>query len=318
MKGQLFLFAGACFFSQIWAPADIRAANPADPMEQPEEPLWMREGGKPPEDFAFFELEQSALFMPESDFEDGGGDLSENRFETTIAGNRFSGPNSISRVSASYLRKDYDVGGTEPFADSFSGVNAFRVGGTFERPFHGPWSAFVSSSVSFQAEEGASLGDGWNVPFAFGVGYLINPKLYVSAGVLGIFEAEIGERAIPILGVRWQPNERFTLMTVNGVVATYKAGARREWEWLASVLYETFIFAVDDLEGFEREQGVVSQEYFLTRLGLIRNIGKEFQIGLAIEGRFFRKFEYYDDDREFDKFDLDPGVGLRISGAWRF
>jgi len=318
MKIRLSLLTGAYVVSLVWALSGARAASPADPMEQPEEPLWRQEGGRPPGGFEFFELEQSALFVPESDFENGSGDVSENRFETTIAWNRFSGPNSVSRVSAGYIRKEYDVGGAEPFADSFGGVNAFRVGGTFERPFYRRWSAFVSSSVSFQAAGGASLGDGWNVPFAFGVGYLINPKLYVSAGVLGIFEAELGERAIPILGVRWQPNDRFTLMTVNGVVATYKAGARKEWEWLASVLYETFVFAVDDLEGFEKERGVVSQEYFLTRLGLIRNIGKEFQIGLALEGRFFRKFEYYDDDREFDQFDVDPGVGLRISGAWRF
>ncbi|MFP4351424.1 MAG: hypothetical protein ACLFTU_01155 [Puniceicoccaceae bacterium] len=302
----------------VWAPLALSAAAPADPMEQPEEPLWRQEGGRPPGGFGFFELEQSALFVPESDFDDGSGDFSENRFETTIAWNRFSGPNSITRLSAGYIRKDYDVGGAGPFAGSFGGVNALRAGGTFERPLNRRWSAFVSSSVSFQAAGDASLADGWNVPFLLGAGYLVNPELYVSAGVLGIFEAELGDRAIPILGVRWQPNDRFTLMTVNGVVATYKAGARKEWEWLASVLYETFVFAVDDLEGFEREQGVVSQEYVQTRLGLVRNIGEEFQVGLALEGRFFRRFEYHDDERKFDQFDVDPGVGLRISGAWRF
>jgi hypothetical protein len=43
-----------------------------------------------------------------------------------------------------------------------------------------------------------------------------------------------------------------------------------------------------------------------------------FEVGAYLEGRFSREFEYIDDDRRFDGFDVDPGLGLRIVGSYRF
>ena len=272
-------------------------------------------GAGPP---AFFELDQSALWLPGSDLDGPDGELGESRFATTLAWSSFAGPNRITRASFAYARRNYDFSGAEPYAGSFDTTNSFRVGGTVERPFSGPWSAFVSSGVSVQAAEGADFRDGWNVPFVAGVGYLVSRELYLSAGLLGILEAETGGFVVPIVGLRWRPNDRFSVMTLNGVRATYKLGKNREWELLGSVLYETFVFAVDDLEGFRRREGVVSQEYWLARFGVSRGFGRMFEVGAYLEGRFSREFEYIDDDRRFDGFDVDPGLGLRIVGSYRF
>jgi len=304
-------------FAQDELADDIDAA-PEVAMEEGKSSPFEKGAGGPPGGLSFYSLELSGGYLPEADMDGKSGSLSEQLYEASIAWNRFAGFDNISRVSFTYTRREYDVSGEEPYAGSFDETNAFRIGGTFQRPIGDKWSAFVTSGVSVQSAGGAKLTDGWNVPFSAGIGYMFSPQLLVSAGVLGILEAELGARVIPIAAIRWMPNDRFTLMTLNGVRATYKMGARKEWEILGSVLYETFVFAVDDLEGFTREQGVVSQEYWQTRLGLNRNFGRMFTVGLFLESRFNRKFEYYDNDKEFDQFDVDPTLGLRLVGTYRF
>lgn len=268
----------------------------------------------------FYQLELTTVWIPESDTEGVGGDgeFSENRYSMGLGWNRFLAPNNMTRLEATYAHRDYDMTGDNLYSGSFNRVNAVNLQTTFERPFADRWSLFSWAGVSLQAAEGADLLDGWNIPFAAGVGYMFSEKLVVVGGVLGIVEAEADGLVVPIISLRWMPTDRFTLMTLNGVRATYKMGGRKQWTLLGSVLYETFVFAVEDLEGFEQKRGVVAQEYWLGRIGLERSFGRQFQVGVYIEGRFNRKFEYFRDDDEFAGFDVDPGAGLRFSGSYRF
>ena len=271
----------------------------------------------PPE---FYELQADAVWIPDSNTEGVGGDgeFSENRYSVNLGWSRFAAPNNISRIEATYAHRDYDITGNNLYSGSFDRVNALRLQTTFERPFADRWSAFTWAGLSVQAAEGADLFDGWNIPFAAGVGYMFSEELVVVGGVLGIVEAETDGKIIPIVSLRWRPNDRFTLLTLNGVLASYKMGGRKQWTLVGSVLYQTFVFAVEDLEGFDQERGVISQEYWLGRLGLERSFGRQFEVGVYIEGRFNRKFEYFRDEKEFAGFDVDPGAGLRFSGTYRF
>jgi len=61
---------------------------------------------------------------------------------------------------------------------------------------------FSWAGVSLQAAEGADLLDGWNIPFAAGVGYLFSENLVVVGGVLGIVDAEADGLVIPIVSLR--------------------------------------------------------------------------------------------------------------------
>lgn len=302
---------GGIFLSCVCSYGDEAAAGGPPPPAGPPE----RRG--PPE---FYELELTTVWIPDSDTEGVGGDgeFSENRYSLGLGWSRFAAPNHISRIEATYAHRDYDITGDNLYSGSFDRVNALNVQTTFERPFAGKWSAFSWAGVSFQAAEGADFSDGWNVPFALGAGYMFSEKLVVSAGVLGILEAQADGMVIPIISLRWQPNDRFSLLTLNGARATYKMGGRKQWTLVGSVLYQTFVFAVEDLEGFREDRGVVSQEYWLGRIGLERSFGRQFEVGVYIEGRFDRKFEYIRDEDEFAGFDVDPAAGLRFSGSYRF
>jgi len=289
---------------------EAAAEGPPGPVAPPE-----RRG--PPE---FYELELTTVWIPDSDTEGVGGDgeFSENRYSAGVGWSRFVALNNISRIEATFAHRDYDITGDNLYSGSFDRVNALNLQTTFERPFTDRWSVFSWAGVSFQAAEGADLLDGWNVPFALGAGYLFSEQLVVSAGVLGILEAEADGFVIPIVSLRWRPNDRFSLLTLNGVRATYKMGGRKQWTLVGTALYQTFVFAVEDLEGFRETRGVISQEYWLGRVGLERSFGRQFEVGAYVEGRFNRKFEYIRDEDEFAGFDVDPGAGLRFSGTYRF
>jgi hypothetical protein len=276
-------------------------------------------GGKRPSGPpAFYSLTAEGHVFPESDIDGSSGTLAETGMGLELGWTRIAGINNFTRLTTSYSYRSYDVDQSEPYSGSFTEVNAVRIGGTFERPFADKWSGFVTSRLSLQSAKGTPLGDGWNVPFAAGIGYLFTPKLVVSVGVLGTWEAELGTRVIPLASFRWTPTDRLTIMTLNGVRVSYKLGEKKEWEVLSSVFYETFVFAVTDLEGFNREQGVVSQEYFQARVGLKRSFGPMFQVGAFVESRFNRKFEYYQNDDKFDEFRIDSSVGFRLTGTMRF
>jgi len=295
---------------------DIGEALVAEDEDRREADENVRRG--PPGPLTFRSLEVEGQFFPEADVRGGGGSISETTIGAELGWTRVAAFNDVRRATVSYALRDYDVDQTAPYGSSLTRVNVVRVGGTVQKPFGDKWSWFATSRVSLQAGQGARLVDGWNVPFSAGVGYLINPRLNVSVGVLGILEAQLGATVIPIPAIRWMPTDRLTVMTLNGVVVTYKAGQRKEWELISSILYETFVFAVDDLEGFDEGKGVISQEYFQVRVGAKRNFGPMFQIGAFLEGRFNRRFEYYRDDDRFDDFRVDSGMGFRLTGTYRF
>ncbi|MEM0965216.1 MAG: hypothetical protein AAGJ81_03565 [Verrucomicrobiota bacterium] len=274
-----------------------------------------RPQGPPP---PFFAVDLRVTSFADADLDGDEGELGENRITADLSWNRFAAPNNITRTSLRYVYRNYDLTGDNPFAGAFNEVNGFRVGGTLERPVSGNWSLFGTGAIGFQGAEGANIFSGTTVPFAGGVSYLFGPHLIVGAGVLGVFESNVGTTVIPIVTIRWTPNDRFTLMTLNGVRVTYKLGQQKEWEVLGSILYETFVFAVDDFDGLAKDQAVVSQEYWQARTGLIRRFGRQFQIGAFLEGRFERKFDFYDNDREFDRFRIDNSLGFSIEGTYRF
>lgn len=258
------------------------------------------------------------MYFPYADLDGEEGELAEKTIGAELAWNRIKGYNNFTRLTTSYTRRDYDVRQSASYSSSLTEVNAVRIGGTFERPFNENWSGFATFRVSLQSARGTPLTDGWNVPFAAGIGYSFSPRFTLGVGLLGTWEAQLGTRVIPIASLRWMPNDRLSIMTLNGVRASYKIGDRKQWEVVSSVLYETFVFAVTDLEGFDEEQGVVSQEYWQLQLGLNRSFGRQFQVGVSLKGRFNRSFEYYKDDDRFDKFDINPALGIRVRGSYRF
>ncbi len=267
---------------------------------------------------SFYSVKLEALYFPHAEMDGKDGELSEKSAGVEFSWNRFAAFNNFTQIMGSYTARNYDVEKAEPYAGSFTEVNAFRIGSTFERPIGDRWSAFVVSRVSLQSAKGTSPFEGWNVPFSAGVGYMFHPKFIVSAGALGIFQAQLGTTVIPIVTLRWTPTDRLTIMTLNGIRVGYKLGEKKEWEILSSVVYETFVFAVTDLEGFDEQQGVVSQEYFQARIGLSRKFGRMFEVGFFLESRFDREFEYYKDDKKFDEFGVDSSIGFRLDGTFRF
>ena len=272
----------------------------------------------PPGPRSFNSFSVFGQYFPSADVKTGGGSIAETTVGVEFGWTRLAAFNDFRQFTLGYSRRDYDVDRSDPLGSSVTEVNAFRIGGTIQQPFAERWSWFATSRLSLQAGTGAALSDGWNVPFSGGVGYMIHPRLNVSLGVLGTWEAELGVRVIPIAAIRWMPTDRLTIMTLNGVRVSYKMGEKRQWELISSILYETFVFAVDDLDGFREVQGVVSQEYFQARLGLSRSFGPMFEVGAFVEGRFDRNFEYYENDDKFDEIEIEPGLGFRVSGSYRF
>ncbi len=274
--------------------------------------------GGPPGVRSFYSITVDALYFSKADIRGGSAEVSEKAAGIELGWTRVAAFNDFTQLTTSYTRKEYNVEQSDRLEESLTEVNALRIGGTLQRPFGDRWSGFATSRLSLQAAKGTPLSNGWNVPFSAGIGYLINPQLNVSVGVLGTWEAQLGTRVIPIAAIRWMPTDRLTIMTLNGVRVSYKMGERKEWELLSSVMYETFVFAVTDLEGFDEEQGVVSQEYFQAQIGLNKSFGPKFQIGVFLESRFEREFEYYKNEKKFAEFDVDSSLGFRLAGTYRF
>jgi outer membrane receptor protein involved in Fe transport len=107
-------------------------------------------------------------------------------------------------------------------------------------------------SLRFNAESGASLGDGRTVGLLAGAGYRVNDRLTIGPGI-GVFsELEDSASFFPILVIDWKITDSLSLETGRGFAASRGPGLQLRWtysptwEFAAGARYEKTRFRLDD------------------------------------------------------------------------
>jgi outer membrane receptor protein involved in Fe transport len=153
-----------------------------------------------------------------------------------------------------YGEDRYDFSGASGFGglDPWGTAREFRISVPVRYFTANDWSFFGVPSLRFNAESGASFGDGANGGVLAGAAYRVNDRLTVGPG-FGLFsEIEDSASFFPILLIDWQINERLSLATGRGLAASRGPGLQLNWKhsprWAFALggRYEKVRFRLDD------------------------------------------------------------------------
>lgn len=193
------------------------------------------------------------LFQSESSL-DTGGDMQVNRWFVEAGGSRkWAGAWRLG-ISLGYGEDDYDFSGSAGFGglDPWGRIRDLRLSAPVQYAVDDAWTLYGIPSLRFNAESGASLGDGQTAGLLAGAAYRVSERLQIGPG-LGVFsELEDDPSVFPILIIDWMITDSLSLETGRGFAASRGPGLQLRWafspSWQFAVggRYEKIRFRLDD------------------------------------------------------------------------
>jgi outer membrane receptor protein involved in Fe transport len=193
------------------------------------------------------------LFQSESSL-DTGGDMQVDRFFVEGGVSRVWAGGWRLGISLGYGEDDYDFSGSGGFGglDPWGRVRDLRVSVPVQYAVNDAWTLYGIPSLRFNAESGASLGDGQTAGLLAGAAYRVSERLQIGPG-LGVFsELEDDPSIFPILLIDWKISDRLSLETGRGFAASRGPGLQLRWAYSPSWQfalggrYEKVRFRLDD------------------------------------------------------------------------
>jgi len=92
------------------------------------------------------------------------------------------------------------------------------------------WSLFAIPTVRWNAETGASLGDGVNGGLLAAASYRVNDRLSIGPGVGFFSEIEDDADWFPVLAIDWRLTDTLSITTGRGFAASRGPGLSMKWE----------------------------------------------------------------------------------------
>jgi outer membrane receptor protein involved in Fe transport len=193
------------------------------------------------------------LFQSESSL-DTGGDMQVSPFFVEGGGSKRLASGWRLGVSLGYGEDDYDFSGSAGFGglDPWGRVRDLRVSAPIQYVLDDAWTLYGIPSLRFNAESGASLGDGQTAGLLAGAAYRVSESLTIGPG-LGVFsELESDASIFPVLIIDWKITNSLSLETGRGFAASRGPGLQLRWAYSPSwqfVLggrYEKIRFRLDD------------------------------------------------------------------------
>lgn len=163
---------------------------------------------------------------------DNGGSFSKNSAIVEAAVRYTFTPDRSAALSVGYGYEHYNFSGTTGFggADPWTNLQTLRFGAPVIWGVGDDWKIFVISTVRFQGETGADLGDSLSGGGFMGFSYKVNDRLTIGPGFGAITQLEDRPTYFPVLIIDWRISEHWSLSTGRGIGATLGPGLVLGWK----------------------------------------------------------------------------------------
>ncbi|MCG6965663.1 MAG: TonB-dependent receptor [Chromatiaceae bacterium] len=197
--------------------------------------------------------EAGALYQSDTSV-DTGGDMQVDRFFVEGGGSMSLASGWRLGMSLGYGEDRYDFSGSAGFGglDPWGRIRDLRVSAPVQYALNDAWTLYGIPSLRFNAESGASLGDGQTAGLLAGAAYRVSDRLTIGPG-MGVFsELEDDASIFPVLIIDWKISDQLSLETGRGFAASRGPGLQLRWAYSPSwqfVLggrYEKTRFRLDD------------------------------------------------------------------------
>lgn len=185
---------------------------------------------------------------------DSGGDITVSRYFVEAGGARMFASGWRVGFSLGYGEDSYDFSGSTGFGGlaPWGRIRDLRVSAPLQYALDDEWSFYAIPSLRFNAETGASLGDGQTTGLLAGATYRVSERLTIGPGI-GIFsELEDDASIFPLLLVDWKITDNLSLETGRGFAASRGPGLQlrwaysSRWQFALGARYESTRFRLDD------------------------------------------------------------------------
>ena len=164
---------------------------------------------------------------------DAGGSFDVDRVGVQATGTWSVNPDLEVSGRVGYGFNAYAFSGTMGLAglNPWSEIHALRFGGGARWSPDDRWTVLGGPTFRFNAERGASLGDGFQVGGFAGFSYKVNDSLTIGPGIGAITQIEDSATIFPILIIDWEIVENLFLGTGTGIGATLGPGLELTWQF---------------------------------------------------------------------------------------
>jgi hypothetical protein len=178
------------------------------------------------------------------------------------------------------------------------------------------WSVLGGAIVEFAGEGGADVGKSVTFGGYGGATYRASADLSLTLGVIVKSRLEDDALIVPLLGVRWAIDERWTLAT-EGLGARLSAKMSEEVTVSVFGRYEIRDFRLDDDAALPK--GIVQDTRLPTGVGIEWTPTPRLSVGVSggvVVGQKYKFLNENGDELAGDRTKVAPFVGIR--GEWRF
>ena len=195
----------------------------------------------------------ATLHIADSDL-DTGGKININRSYARLSTSTRLNEHGRLGLSFGYGEGRYDFSGNGALAglDPWSRERQAAISASVFYKVDEHWTAYGIPLLRLNAENGASLTDGFTAGLLAGASYRFSKNLTLGPGVGMFGELEGDTSFIPILIVDWKITEDLSLETGRGFAASRGPGlqlswqALEDWQFSAGARYEKRRFRLDD------------------------------------------------------------------------
>lgn len=182
------------------------------------------------------------------------------------------------------------------------------------------WGAVGMASLAFAGETEEAFWNGHSFGGGLGVSYRFNRNLTTAFGILIADTQERDVRYFPMILINWRINDRLNLQTSNGATLTYDVTGKEEWLLDAKVSYENDSYRAREqrLPNGQRQEPVVEDTAVRIEGGVTKVFNERFSVRVFSYGYAWRELELRDNDRRLATIDVDPSLGIGLSGTLHF
>ncbi|MFG0252600.1 MAG: DUF6268 family outer membrane beta-barrel protein [Phycisphaerales bacterium JB038] len=206
----------------------------------------------------------------ETDFKDVSGDLSVYRLEGGVDVGLPAGERGQLAIGVSDEYSKYEVGGSAfglAAGDDFK-PHIETVRSRYTRSFDENWSMTVLADMTLAGEWDADFRD----RATYGGGVLFNHKfnedLTLGFGVAARSQIEDDVLVLPLINLKWQMDDRWTLALGRGASISYAFDEGKKWVLDLGATYESRRFRLDDGHAGRLRDGVIEDERIPLTVGL--------------------------------------------------
>lgn len=198
-------------------------------------------------------MQAGAVYQSDASLASGGG-MSVGRWFASAGPSRAFDGGWVAGLTLGYGEDRYDFSGAAGFGglDPWGRIREVRVSVPIRYVANRRWTVFAIPSLRFDAESGASLGDGQTGGLLAGVSYRVGDSLRIGPGLGAFTEIEDDAGLFPILLIDWAITDTVSLETGGGFAASRGPGVQLkcqyspQWQFAVGGRYEKTRFRLDD------------------------------------------------------------------------